>query len=114
MRTAHYRSPVRFSKEQRQWSAKANVNLCRLIYGSTVLYEKSYSRVGFSPFSPRMTGPELRSPKLRVCVSGNGQGAFLVVARVRFLVKPLLCWQSAGVTMSSHIPHCLTGSDILQ
>jgi hypothetical protein len=27
-------------------------------------------------------------PVALVCVSGNGQGVFLVVARVRFLVKP--------------------------
>jgi hypothetical protein len=39
-------------------------------------------------FSPRITGSKHRSLKLHVCVSGNGQGVFLVVARVRFLVKP--------------------------
>ena len=42
----------------------------------------------FSSFSPHMTGLEHRSPKLRVCVAGNGKGVFLVAARVRLLVKP--------------------------
>jgi hypothetical protein len=38
--------------------------------------------------SPRMTSPDHRSPKLHVRVSGNGKGVFLVVARLRLLVKP--------------------------
>ena len=53
-----------------------------------LLHEKSYPRVGFfSLFFPRMEGPEHRSPKLHVCVSGRGKGLLFAIGRVRFLVK---------------------------
>ena len=35
-----------------------------------------------------MTDLEHHSPKLRVCVSGNGKGVFLVAALARLLVNP--------------------------
>src|SRR5436305_455713 len=55
---------------------------------SALHHEKSYPRVGLPPFSPRMTGLQHRSPLLS-CAFLTRKGVFLVVAQVRFLVKPL-------------------------
>ena len=42
-----------------------------------------------SPFSPRITNPELRSPLLSIAFPATGKGVLLIGARVLFLVIPL-------------------------
>src|SRR5437763_15450306 len=53
--------------------------------GCAFLHEKSYRRVGFFSVHGRS---RTSFPGAFVCGSHNGKGVFLVVAQVRFLVKP--------------------------
>ena len=57
----------------------------------------------FPPFfSPDRKSPP-SFPEAARLLFGSRKGVFLVVARVRFFVKPLLYWQSACVTTLPHL-----------
>jgi hypothetical protein len=70
----------------RQFQETARTRTCSEAR-SALLHEKSYPRVGFSPFFYAHQKSQPSFPVAFVCFFGSRKGLLFVVGRVRFLVK---------------------------
>ena len=90
---------------EKRYSVDSNVTLCPEMFARITSREIVPTGRIFPSFFSAHDRSRTSFAIAFVCVSGNGKGEFLVVARVRFLVKhPFLCWQSACVNTLPHLP----------